>query len=252
MTEVLKWKIFCITENKFVEGYLPVGTDCTVCFNNNTHQINPLSISSSEKIKTSQSFINTQEPGETKGNFQVMRKELITSTNSSITKQITLFPYKINILGFNADISPDNIGDRFELVMYPNTPIGVISSALVPGNTVIQLDVFSINYLNCGYYLKLIKNGVTEETSEIVNINLSNSTVTLALGITGTYSVGDYFSFIIYRLKNYKMNVSYNYNTGNYLRAAPFPANLIAELRYTNNGNITIPKNFTYGVEILY
>lgn len=245
------WRIYCITEGTFVNGYLPTGTNCTVCFNNNTHTVNNSSISLINTVSPNTTLIATQEPGITNGIFKHKRKKISCAANT-ITSQFTTFQFIINILSLDIAISTDNIGDMFELIVSTPTPIGVLTADVTANDTVISLPVSVMPYFQIGYQLVLINhtNGFTEESPTILSVDNVNNTVTLESGIVNSFVIGDYIRFKIIRIETHYMNMSHVYQIGNYLRASPFVSGLQAELRYTNN-SVNV-KDFVYGISYLY
>ena len=250
VTSVGYWRIYCITEGQFVYGYLPAGTDCTVCFNNNEHTTNPNSISLIDQISPNTTIIATQEPGVTNGIFKSKRKKM-TCAASTVTSQFTTFPYTVNILAFYANISTANVGDMFELSVSTSSPIGVLTAAMTAGDIIIALPSSVMAYFQISYFPVFINhtNAFTEEGPEIIAVDRVNNTITLASGIVNSFGIGDYIKFKITRIESHSMNVPFVYSIGNYLRASPFVTGLKAELRYTNNSSDV--KDFLYGIDFL-
>ncbi len=54
MSTVIKWRVYCNTDSKWVEGYLTEGISPNVCFENNTHNINVNSYQILETITETQ------------------------------------------------------------------------------------------------------------------------------------------------------------------------------------------------------
>lgn len=254
-TTVNQWRIYCETESVFVTGYLPEGSTCTVCFNNNTHLVNANSISIINTVSTSTTMISTQLSGITNGNFRAEKKKLICSAGSAegvISSQSVSFPYNLNILAFSVQISPENVGDFIEIAITPISYIGVLESPITSGDTILTLTPFVFGFLSIGYQLVFTNNtnGFKEETSEILSVNTNNNSVTLTSGLVTSFPAGSYIKFQLKRLKTYYLGTTGSLVIGNYLRASFFPITVQSELRYTNFTNVT--KNFYYGIEYLY
>jgi len=245
------WRVYCITESQFVTGYLSDGQTCTVCFNNNTHTVNNDSINIVSTITQNTSLISTQTPGQTPGNFRA-ENNLITCAANSISYQTMSFSYNINILSLHLQISPNNVGDMFEIIVRPKSYIGTLASEVTSGSTVISLSEFIISLLSIGFQLVFTKPdfSLVEEEPEIQSIDTVNNTVTLVSGTTTTFPTGSYIKFMVKRIKTYYLNYEGHKNIGNYLRASLFPLTVESQLRYTNNTNTS--KTFVYGIEYLY
>lgn len=249
-----KWRVYCIDEASFVEGFLPVGSICTTCFNNTSHSVNNSSISIVETITPNTVLISTQNPGETSGYYRRERKKMtVTAGPDTISSQTISFKYPVGMLAFNVDIGTSNIGDVFDALVMPLnfSPVGVLTVNVTAGATVLTINSGALAYLKVGFNLVLFdSSNVKEEAQEILAINTTNNTVTLESGITGTYVIGNYISFFLTRCKNYHMNCSESITMGNFLRSSLFGVTLQAQLRYTNKSNTE--KTFVYGIDYLY
>ena len=255
-TTICHWRIFCITENIFVDGYLPLGTPCNVCFNCNTDIVNRSTAELLGTISPLTTLISTQPSGQTAGNFRSFRKKIACAPATSpgigtVTLDDTTFKYDINILSFHADISNANTGDMFEVVIMPKGPIGLLITDLSIGNTVITLPPTLVPYFPIGACPIFISasTGHKEECSEIISI--TGNQITLEHPIASNFLTGDYILFAIKKIQTYYLNVAFHYTIGNYLRASFFPSALLkAQIRYTNNSDQQ--KDFIVGIDYLY
>jgi hypothetical protein len=249
-----KWRVYCIDEASFVEGFLPSGSTCTTCFNNTTHSVNNSSISITETVTPNTVLISTQNPGETSGYYRRERKKMtIAAGPDVITTQIISFKYPVGMLAFNVDIATANEGDVFDALVAPInfSPVGVLTANASAGACALTVNSGALAYLKIGFNLVLFSSSnVKEEAQEIIAINTTNNTITLESGITGNYVTGNYISFFITRCKNYHMNCSESITMGNFLRSSLFGTTLQAQLRYTNKSNIE--KTFVYGIDYLF
>lgn len=247
------FRIYCLTENKWVYGYLESDKECTVCFNNNTHSVNLESANLLTSISQKYTLISTDANGSNTKNFRSERK-MMACAPYTVTTQTTIFPYDVSILSFNYDVTTQNIGDVFDVIVMPISQLGVLETSLSQGETHIAVSPFLIDFLNTGYQLVFTKasTGEVEETDLITNINMTNNVVTLLSGLRNSFAPGDYFSFLIKRITNFYMNIEGNYSgIGNYLRASAIPKVMKVMVRY-NNKSLTNPKTFYYGSDILY
>jgi hypothetical protein len=256
MGTIHNWRIYCDTEGSFIYGYLPEGTDCTVCFNNNTHAVNPNSSSIVSTVSENTTLIATQETGSTAGNFRAEKKKLICLPGSVdpgvITKQVVSFPYDLNILSFSVQIREENVGDMIEMVISPLNFIGVLSAELVSGSVTIVVSVLIMSLVNKGYQLVFTNpsNGFVEETPEILSLDTVTNTLTFITPTVTTFPAGSYIKFQLKRLKTFYIGAIGNLVIGNYLRASLFPTTVQSEIRYTNFS--VAAKTFYYGIEYLY
>lgn len=251
------WQIYCITESVFVSGPLFNGQNCTTCFHNTSHTVNPDSVSLLYNINPNTTIISTQDPGQTNGNYKCIRKiiNIPSGTIGQITSQVTKFNYPVGLLSFNIDVNIINIGDMFECVIMPAINGGIIGLSTIninAGDKIISIPSSVIGYFSIGYIPVFINSstGFREEETEIISININNGTITLAVGVSSSFPSGSYISFITKKIETYYMNSVANRDVGNFLRSALLPISAKAELRYTNNS--TTAKTFVYGVNMLY
>lgn len=252
---VNQWRVYCQTESEFITGWLADPQVCTSCFNNNTHIINASSASIMQTISPNTTIISTQVPGQTNGNYR--REGRVMNINPGpgvITTQTTTFPYTIGMLAFIIEIGTQNVGDQIDAIIMPRgqAPLGILTTNLSVGQTVIPIPVSTLAYLQLGYQLTLQSNttGFLEEEDEILLIDKIGGTVTLKTGITTAFNQGSYISFLMKRLKNIYLNASGNIQMGDFLRASSFPTTMQAQLRYTNNSAES--KVFAYASDYLF
>lgn len=251
-TTVNQWRIFCVIENSFIYGYLSGSvTNCTTCFNNNTHTVLSGSASILSTVSQTSTLISTQNSGVNGGNYRAIRENIICPANS-ITTFTKKFHYNVGILSFNYDASSNNIGDSFDLVVLPISPIGLLTTAVNSGDTIINIPATVMPYMIIGFQLILISasTGTSVETDEIISMNTTNNTITLNTAINTSFIIGDYIKFQCKRFQKYYINSVGHVENGNYLRTSVFQNFLQAELRYSNNNNVTT--NFVFGVDILF
>lgn len=257
MTSVInEWRIFCITENTFVNGLLYQGITCDSCFNNRLHIVNNNSISIVKTIEPNLTILSTQSPNQTNGNYR--REGLLLSspagTPGAITTQTTSFPYNVGMLAFNMNISQDNVGDMIEAIVMPlgQAPVDILSVNVSSGTKIIPVSASIFNYIQIGFQLVLINNltGFKEEQDEITSIDKIGNTITLKTGITTAFNSGSYISFLMKRCKNIYMTTPGIINLGNFLRSSLFPTTLQAQIRYTNNSGTA--KTFAYSSDYLF
>lgn len=249
MTTINTWRVYCEDEAAFITGYLPEGETCTVCFNNNTHTVNTSSITIVSSLSEKTTLISTNDNSNIGGNYKNECTSIdILAGIDVVTTNIKIYPYEIGVLSFSLDLTQENVGDIFDIIVTPinYSPIGVLPVTVAIGATNIDVGGASA-YLNVGYFLHLL-NGVNDEYIEIKSI--SGSIVTLVSGTTFAYDIGSYISFRVYRVSNYKIKTpGYRY-FGNFLRTSTFTTMSQAVVVYTNKSGEA--KEFTYGIEFLY
>lgn len=246
------WQVYCITEDKFTYGFLDGTQTCTACFTDSSHTINEESISIIDTIKQNVTLISTNDNSKINGDYVNICYDIdITSGVNTVTIFTSIYPYEIGILSFYMDISPDNIGDKFDLIVRPNSNnvnngfIGLLGGNVVTDDIEIDIGGLSV-YFKIGYFL-IITDGVNKDEIEVKKI--IGNVLTLTTGLTHDYNTGSYVSFNLKRLRNYTMATSGYRTVGNFLRISTFPIELEAVVIYTNKTANT--KLFVCGIEYL-
>lgn len=245
------WQVFCVTEDKFTYGFLDGTQTCNSCFTDRAHTINEESISIIDTIKQNVTLISTNDNSKINGDYiNDCYPISITSGVDTVTTFTNTYSYEIGILSFYMDISSDNIGDKFDLIVRPKSSvnsgfIGVLGGNVNTDDTEIDIGGLSV-YFKVGYFL-VITDGVHKDDIEVKKI--TGNILTLKTGLMNDYNTGSYVSFNLKRLRNYTMATIGYRTVGNFLRISTFPVELEAVVIYTNK--TANAKQFVCGIEYL-
>lgn len=188
MANVNQYEIFCVTDQKFVRGW---GTaPPTVCYENNTHEVNPNSISLISSVSNNKVFVENEQIPDgyeaTGGNYKCHTVRVSVQPNETKIHVISEpIPMCINVIQLN--ITTQNIGDVISLVTLPNTVIGTLRSNIETGTTVIPINAGTIPYLKKGFNLKISNGTDVDELGQIIIIDSENLTVTVRTATTRAY-----------------------------------------------------------------
>ncbi len=246
------YKVYCITEGAWV-NIAKIETEAApnYCPNNPSHTINPDSIYIQEKLGEKQPVViktnannTTTGLGNFSDYFKIHGYKLdITTLNGT---QIFPISWKKNIyaLGFMYQPTIDNIGDSIDVIIAPNTVIGVLSNSNNIGDTVININGV-INYIKVGHELLLNGNIV----GEVLGIN--GMAITIDKPLDTSYSQGTFVGFQIRLLQsNYIANANNVNINRNSLAVNAIPANTVCNIIYNNTSNST--KTFHFIIYYLY
>lgn len=248
MTTVLnQYFVPCLTEGVGVlSGYQ---TDPpTTCPHDTNHTIDPLGIRVNATITDKIVTINqngsfpTNQYGRIDGHTQTMNPNTVT------TYDIT-YPYPVNIFAMVILPTADNIGDTFEVLIGPNTPIGQLPSAISSGETDIFLS--SIGNIFPGLKIKITDGINTDDLGEITAIDFLNLKITVSVPTVNSFGIGSIVTISYPKISNFKITTSESIALGELkIRGSGLPAGKIARLNYTNNSAVS--KTFSFYIPLEY
>lgn len=256
-TTITKYRIYCNTEANWIEGWGV--TSPTVCYNNNTHNVNESSSQILESISTNQVIVQ-EENIPTNGNIKLdcHTFDIPVGASGSITNYESTYPHPINMISLTFCPSQDNIGDTIIADVGHHTTIGYltenISSGITGGITGFSVSQTVIDYLNLGYLVTL-NNGITScEMGRCVMIDSTNNRISTEFATNTNFSVSSptYVQQTVEMVKN----LHFPYSTipidigDDKIGSSYVPTNVIGRIRYTNNNGLA--KKFTFYMEYLY
>lgn len=249
---VTKWKIYCDTENKNIEGYLNTDDGIpTKCFNNNSHSIsNPeqLKIIKNNKFRILEDFT----PVQGKYRAETIKLENIQPYSDFILNKT--WPVNIAPLCVILMVSDKQKGDSLIVDVAPDQTIGFISQDITSGTS----NILNVNdtvlenvYTN---FCCTITDGInTENLGCITNVDYKEKTITVENTINNTYlaSSPTYIKITATYIGPHEFGETGNIKLGDSkVGSAHIPKNTITRIKYTNTWNIV--KNFYMIIEYLY
>lgn len=242
-----RWRVNCTTHGN---QYIWDANKPTTCPLNNNDSINSELTIVVDKREQNTVTIR-EENGVTGGNFRTESKILIADPYSTAQIDVT-WAYPISVLEAYFVPTADNLDDELEILVAPNTIIGVITQSLTAGAASCTVSPTVLENLNIGFRMN-ITNGVTlDYVGHVLSINKNTSTVVFETALTHSYSAGSYVQMTVPLLENYVIgphNSRYVVGEGK-IGGSYVPANTIARLRYVNKSNVT--KKFYSYIEYLY
>jgi hypothetical protein len=247
ITTINQYKIFCVTENKFVigEGLSPP----TVCYNNNTHTVNPNSWQLVLSVSNSQVIVK-QNQVSTGGNFWI--KDIVFSNIAPQSTQTVDYTFDVlcNVYCYDFFVNDTNAGDYITIIVRPNTIVGLIGANMNIGDTTMIGPSGLLTYGYPGYELTVTDGTNIDVLGRILSIDADTGVVTFTNASTHTYSSTNTEVILnYYIMKNYTISGYGQVRYGdNILTAAVVPAGTTVRYIYQNNsisGDLTdAPKKF--------
>jgi hypothetical protein len=191
---VSKWRLYCLTDSKWVEGYLDTGVEPTVCFENNTHSINSNSFQKLEEISETTVVIKEETPTAeaTAGRFRCDGFMISCPANSTVSKTFN-WPYATSALLLRFITEEAHRGDCINTYGRPTTYLGNTSASITSNTNV--LPVISTSAFSVGMSLVITDSVNTESLGKITSIDYNALTVTVQNSTENSYYKHAYISY---------------------------------------------------------
>lgn len=245
---VIKWRVYCITENEWSYGYLEEGTEPSKCFNDITHTINQNSYQEEDKFsKNSVHVIEESVP--TGGNYKSVSYKFENVAGENIHEYSYL--YKITALRISFNSSEQNRDDTLEVCIAPMSRIGVITSAVSTSDTVIAVSSTVFDHIMVGYYVNLVDNTNNDNLGVVVAVNKTTSTITVQNGAVNSFSVGSLIKMTVKVIEDFTFGYAGRVTLGDCkIGGSHLQANYKVSVKYINNKETTV--SFYPIIEFLY
>ena len=206
-----------------------------------------------EAIDTSQSrvvdfrndnSVSIQEMGTVTGQrYQVKHIKMVAAPGPGVvTTSDVSIPYDINLISVKNIITANMGGDKLSWLLSPNTIVGIITSGVAIGDTVLHVNSTVTANSDISWRVRIISSSNPAVYGDIGNINSINKdagTVTLSTAATQTHLAGDFFAVTGVYTDNIELPASnYNLEMGSEIPKVAFiPAGRVVRCEYTNNSD---------------
>jgi len=245
VNKVYKYRIYCETEEDHIKGWSENPDE--ICPNNNSHTVTSGSLTIIDSLTSSVVQTRIQEEViETGGHFQCISIN-VASTASGTAQTDISWPFPVSILSAEVLISSDNLGDNIEALVGPNTIIGVLSSPVTSGTTVLPVSSTVLDNISVGYFVTVD----SQNLGRVLEIDQDAETITVENETTASISAGEYILQTIKFISSFELVTEGRITLGDTkIGASYIPANTTIRCKYTNNG--PIDKDFAVMIEYLY
>lgn len=249
MAILYKHRIYCSTDSKYEYIWLETETHPEVCPTNTAHTINP-ALSSIVERKDQNLIRVMEEESPTGGNFKC-ETIAFNAEASSTTTYNAQFPFDISILAVYMVTTNDQVGDTMEVIVAPNTTVGVVTSEVSASDTVISVSSTVLDNIYKGYKVTITDGVNTNSLGYVLAKDPVAGTITVQTGAVNSFAVGSLIKISVYYVENYEFGPAWEYVIGeSKIGASKLPANKIVRINYTNNGNAQ--KRIVIKLEYLY
>lgn len=245
-TTIVKWEIFCDTENKYVYVYLDAEAAKPIrCPNSVDHSITESRTAIIGVIQQNEVIIK-EESVPTQGYFRTEGKTMTCAANTD-TNQVTDLEYPISALAFY--ISPDETNYNDTVNVYVEVgDIGVVTSAIVTGTNLIPITTPVFNNIPMGFEI-LIDNILIGEVIGKDNINY---TLTMTANIAQDFATNAVISLRNRMVKNFTIGKAPLYALGlSKIGSSYVSKDYFIMVEYTNK-SLVLAKEFIYYTEYTY
>lgn len=181
MSKLVKYRIWCNTDNKYEYTWDEEGITPTKCPKNTVHDVDNNSITIVETMEDNSISIKTEEI-ETQGLTQVQSFEVdVLDTVGTYTKHIS-FPIPINVIRGKWFNKSNYDGDVLEFVIAEDSIIGAITSNVENGDTIINVSATVLANTKLGYYIKC----EGQDWGRVLSINTTNNQITIENAATAS------------------------------------------------------------------
>jgi hypothetical protein len=242
-----QYRFHCNSEESLV--YVWSTQAPTVCPNNNTHHIDPSTISIVDTVASNNVSI-VQTTGDIQNNYCCESKKITIPANSTISTVYT-WPIDIAILTVNWTSEEIHRGDIINGYIAKNTTIGVITNSVSQGDTVLHVSPTVLSYINRGYLINLTDGISSIDLGQCLEINKTANTITCEIPAITNMSQWSYVRMTIHNMRNMIIDSPGKCALATkHLQASSLSQNTSVEVVYSNNTNIE--KSFVFYVEFMY
>lgn len=222
----------------------------TVCPHNNTHIIDAANIYIAATVPYNMvSVSQTDGSVDISGYYRCDYFTYNIPASVGVTTYDISYPYDMVLYSVVLQPTVDNIGDYFAAVGYPNTPGGIITTALVPTDTTLILADVTPFFKGMSIY---VTNGVTTDIlGDIVSVDTTLNSITFQHPCINAYGIGSVMLFEIDRIRNGKVTNIQNIELGfSKIGSSGLKAGKVLQIRYNNTSGTA--KEITLLMEINY
>lgn len=235
MTTVYYYKIWCVTENDYIFKWTT--EPLTECPNDAGHTVDLNSVILVNTI--SENIVEIKQP--TDGYFMVEDYEFVipSGTPGNVSTIDYTMDDTILLWVTSFDCTAETFGDKFDVIVNPDTTIGVLTTTVNVSDTVLNVNSTATANAVRGMYLTL-DNGVdTQNVGKIMNIDADAGTLTVKTPSTFTFAPGSLVKLNFYMAKNIVLNSLNKQNAGEKgFSGKEIPVGTVLRMNYTNNNGL--------------
>jgi hypothetical protein len=249
MDVIKQYRVFCETENAYVETWKTTAPEC--CPNDYRHTITPSSISViGEKYMENASihvYINSKAYHPTNGKYCAEGLSYNIPANTSTFVENYTFLKKCCMYGMHICIREDHIGDRVSIIVEPETVAGVLTQPVTTSDVVLHVSNTVVENVVPGYFVVL---GTEERV--ITDVDKSQQTVTVDRPFDSSYTAMTFVKVNAYVIRNLCLDTVGKFDIGyGAFGGKIIPKNAVLRMVY-HKLNPDSSKRFSFNMEYMY
>lgn len=251
-TVIKKYRCFCQTENAY--SYTWSDSAPTTCPNNNTHTIDPALTTVIDSVSSQNVYITSKAYGDNQGYYMMEGYRDDIPAGQELHTSDVLFPFPVCIFGFNTHTTDLHSGDCIDVIVNPDTVVGVIMAGAAPGQTTFVVSPTVIQYMNVGFNMVLTDGVNRSDCGIVISKDPNTSTITTTKPCNATFlPFQTLVQLNLYVVRNFHFGSPGKYEIGyGTLSGKPMPANVTWRLVYHNNSPGLPAKEFSFYYEYTY
>ncbi len=251
---VYKYKIYCTTEAKYVEGWGSI--EPTTCYNNTAHSVNLNSVQQLETVKNSQVKV-IEDSANIARNVKIVTIDFVDVPAGGTQTKTYTFDIVTSMYSYKFATDDTNKGDEITIAVNPNTVLGLITANVSAGNTFIYAPAAMFLYGWPGFNVYLSNGTNLDDLGEIRSINRVAGTITVQTAAVHNFSSTNTVMMMTYfNMKNLKIGPPQMYAFGeDVIGGAAVPVGTVVHFTYKNNYTIAEldePKSMSVYLTLLF
>lgn len=230
-----KYRVCCATENTYAyvwDDHVP-----TVCPNNAEHTIVPELTTITDTLSESAMYITAKSFEGSKGFYMMEGRRFNVLENESIKTDDYEFTMPVVIYGLTLQARLEHVGDEFDIILSPDTPIGGVTMPANIGDTIIHVSPTVTQYAQVGFHLSLTDGVQYQNLGVVIAIDANAGTVTMKDPCIMNFAPGSYVLLNIYMTKSLQILSIDRYSIGyGTMGGKALPAGTKIRMVYKNNG----------------
>lgn len=244
-----KYLMWCETENNYVTTW--ASSPPTLCPNSSSHTIDQSRTTVVEEMGDQTVFIQGKSYNNTQGYYQMQGHTVnISASNTTIYDMVHKIP--ICVYGTSFTSGTQHNGDSIDIIINPDTPLGVITQSANIGDKTFTVSQTVIDNIKIGFDVKLHDNTNINLLGVVLSIDNAAMTITTEFPTTNTFNANTTAVVIdVHIVKNYNIGEPWHHSIGSGTLAGKYlPAGTKIRIVYTNNSDTE--KVMNYATELNY
>lgn len=244
-----KYRVFCITENTFIETWKHIAPSC--CPTDYRHEIDP-----AQTVELEQMFIETpniqavtihsKSFRNTNGMYRAEGFQFDIPANSNVYVEDYVVPVQFCIFKMRLCLRDEHIGDMMSIVVQPETPMGVVTAQCPQGTTTVSVTDTVVYNAVPGFYVN-----IQGEERQILSVDKTALTITVDAPFTNTVEPSTYVLANVYVFRKLCLDAVGFFDIGDAAYGGKVISNgSVIRLIYHNNSQTA--KRFSFNMEYVY